>query len=394
MRGLTDAGSSAAQAESGGLQASVAESAGELDRITAAWDALAVSRGLPYCAPAWTLSWWRRADRDDAGLRVVAVRERSRLVGLAPFFFRRRPHGPARYRLLAAGVSSRVEPLAAAGREPEVAAALAAALAATEPRPDVVSFEGVRSASLWPQLIARAWPATRATGVVLERSRPAPTTALRGATFEDWLSARSRNFRGQIRRGRRDLEAAGGRFRISRPDELERDLATFARLHHGRWAHRGGSSALSPPVERMLLDAGRALSEDRFRLWCLDLEGETVCTHLHLAAGGELAWWLGGFNHRWARLAPSLQALATAIEDGIARGERRFDLGSGGQPFKYRFADGEDRLDWVTLLPPSPRRALTRAGRVPARARRVVADRFSKELKTRVRTAVRGRPGA
>src|SRR5271156_4906515 len=38
-----------------------------------AWDALAVTHGRPFCAPAWMLAWWSQARTGDARLRVVLV---------------------------------------------------------------------------------------------------------------------------------------------------------------------------------------------------------------------------------------------------------------------------------------------------------------------------------
>lgn len=372
------------------LETVVVEELAGLDGLRAEWDELAVANRRPYCAPAWMVAWWQAADRPGAELRVLAAFDRGRLVGVAPFYVTSRPGRAARYRLLAAEASPRVEPLAAPGRRGAVAAAFAVALAHADPVPDVLAFDGIPAASPWPRLLADAWPSPGNTRVSVERSRPAPTAALRGITFEGWLASRSRNFRSQIRRARRDLEAVGGHFRVSGSDDVERDLAAFARLHHARWNPRGGSDALSTEVERMLPRVAHELAADeRFRLWCMEVDGEVVCAHLHLVAGGEVAWWLGGFDDRFASLHPSLLALTVAIENGIARGEQRFDLGSGGQPFKYRFSDAEDRLDWVTLLPPMRRRALTLLERAPERMRARAAGVFSKRLKEQVRSVTR-----
>lgn len=395
MSGLSvdPAGAASGRAGGGGpdgstLETVVVDHLAALEGLRAGWDALAVANRLPYCAPDWMLAWWRAAERPGASLRALAALEGDRLVGIAPFYVSRRRGGPARYSLLAAAASPRIEPLAARGRVDEVAAAFASALAGLDPAPDLIAFDGIPASSPWPALLARSWPAHRPTRVSVERSRPAPTAALRDLTFDGWLAAKSRNFRGQMRRAQRDLDGRGGRFRISGPDEVERDLEAFARLHHARWDPKGGSSALTPEVERMLPDAARELaSGERFRLWCMDIGGEVVCAHLHLVAGGEVAWWLGGFDDAWASIHPSLQALATAIEDGMRRGEDRFDLGSGAQPFKYRFADAEDRLDWIRLYPPSGRRPLTLAAQAPAAVRRRISARLSKRLKERLRPA-------
>ena len=64
-----------------------------------------------------------------------------------------------------------------------------------------------------------------------------------------------------------------------------------------------------------------------------------------------LAYWLGGFDERWAACKPSLQVLAGAVQDGIEHGDRVLELGPGGQDYKYRLADGDGELEWLSLRP-------------------------------------------
>jgi CelD/BcsL family acetyltransferase involved in cellulose biosynthesis len=117
----------------------------------------------------------------------------------------------------------------------------------------------------------------------------------------------------------------------------------------------------------MLAQAGRELvALDRFRLWCLDVEGETVSAQLFVAAGGLLAYWLGGFDERLAAERPGLVTLVVAVGDALARGEERVDLGPGGEAYKYRLADSEERLELVSLVPPGPLEPWVR-GRLAAR---------------------------
>jgi CelD/BcsL family acetyltransferase involved in cellulose biosynthesis len=50
-----------------------------------------------------------------------------------------------------------------------------------------------------------------------------------------------------------------------------------------------------------------------------------------------------------------------AIEQAFADGDERLDLGPGAQPYKLRFADGDDPLTWTILMAPGRRLPLTLA---------------------------------
>src|SRR4051812_11172134 len=110
------------------LSGALIEDTDGLEAIRAEWDALAVARGRPYCPPARRPAWWRHVGGSRGRLGVVAAGGQGGLVGFAPFYAEGGPGRPVRYRLMAADVSHRVEPLAAAGAEREVAEAIAAAL--------------------------------------------------------------------------------------------------------------------------------------------------------------------------------------------------------------------------------------------------------------------------
>jgi CelD/BcsL family acetyltransferase involved in cellulose biosynthesis len=359
------------------LSGALIEDTDGLEALRADWDALAVGAGRPYCAPAWMLAWWRHVGSSRGPLRVVAVRRDGDLVGLAPFYAQREGLGrPTRYRLLAADLSHRIEPLAAPGSEREVAEAIASALAEARPRPALVSFESIDAGSGWPTLLARAWPGPGRAALERLWTRPALTIRLEDTTFEEWLQRRSRKFRGYSRRNLKQLEEHGAEFRLARSEEeLERGLAEFVALHERRWVDRGGSVALSGGVEGMLAEAGRELlASERLRLFTVAVDGHAISANLFVAAGGEVAYWNGGFDPDWSHVQPSLRGIESAIRDAIDRGERRLDLGGGTEQYKYRLADGEGELETTLLLPPGARRPLTRLQLAPrALARRARA---------------------
>jgi CelD/BcsL family acetyltransferase involved in cellulose biosynthesis len=353
------------------------------------WDGLAVASRRPYCSPAWMLAWWDHARPDGARLRVVAVTEGDELVGIAPLWVAAGAGRGSRYRLLAGGLSAPVSPLALPGREREVAAAVAEALAGADPRPHSIRLEGQQGAADWPAWLSEGWP----------RRRPwrhsalpvaAPAVSLEGLDYERWLGGKTQNFRQQARRMRRKLEGDGARFAIAGPGEVGAAVEAFARLHGSRWEERGGSNALVTGIEGMLVDAAEELVPlGRFRAATIELEGRPIAVQLLLAAGGEVVYWNGGFDEEFQRYRPAVQALLFAVDDAMARGDHRLDLGPGAQDYKLRMADGEERVDTITLVPRGRSYPLARLRLAPYQARWALSRRLTPEAKKRVRGLLR-----
>jgi CelD/BcsL family acetyltransferase involved in cellulose biosynthesis len=329
--------------------------------IEAAWDALAVEAGEPYCAPGWMLSWWRHAAPAGARLRVAVALDGDALVAVAPFYGERRFGMVEWLRPLAAPVSHRVGPVCRHGAEAEAAAALARALAEARPRPALLTLDGVPAGSPWPRLLAAAWP-RRTLLHRRPRTNVAPVVELDAPGFDAWLAGRSANFRQQTRRARRKLEAAGGAPRRLEGEAAVAALEDFARLHHARWSWRGGSDALDARVEAMLRAAAAALgAHGRLWLWSIEAGGRLVSAHLFVGAGDRAVYWLGGHDAAWDAHRPGLQALVMAVEDGFDRGLARLDLGPGPQEYKRRLAGAADTLEFVSIVPAGPAFPLVRA---------------------------------
>ncbi|MGD9695176.1 MAG: GNAT family N-acetyltransferase [Thermoleophilia bacterium] len=355
-----------------------------------AWDDLATRRRQPYSAPAWMLAWWRHLAPRDSRLAVVAVRDAGGdLVGLAPWYQMRGPGGLSLARLL--GTGHRVEPLAAPGREDEVAAAVAAALGGLERGPRVLLLDRVDARSRWPDLLAGAM-GPRAT-VRRERRVPAPTLATRGRSYEQWLAERSSNFRGQRARARRRLEAAGVTARLVGPDD---DPATTAaalmRLHAARWSSMRRESSLAAGVEGMVRDAAAAMVPGgRMRVWLLERAGRPISAQLFVIGGGEAAYWNGGFDPAEAALRPGFEALAFAVEHAFRQGDARIDFGGGSSEYKDRLADADEPLGPALIICGGADRALTEARLLPGRLRAAAAEgvrRLPPPAQRRVRAAV------
>lgn len=356
----------------------------ELSEWCEEWDALAVRSGLPFGAPGWLLSWWLHVAPVDARLNVVVVQRKGKLVGIAPFFADHSRLGLVRFRPLGGRTSTRVEPLSQMGLRKEVAAAISCRLVESSPRAGALMFEGVSASSPWPGLLSETWPGNLGLWGQAYRELPAPRVGLADSeSFDVWLEAKSRNFRQQMRRSRRQLAKQGAQFRLaSSEEEVERGLRAFIDLHHGRWKKKGGSRALYPAVEKMLAEAaGRLPAPERYRIWTIEIGGRIISAHVFLAAGGVLSYWLGGFDEAYAAQHPSMQTLLIAMEHGWSVGDRVFDLGPGGSAYKYRLADQEDTIQWTIAIPRGTGHLAARLRWLPVHVTRRVQHALPAELR-------------
>jgi CelD/BcsL family acetyltransferase involved in cellulose biosynthesis len=354
-----------------------------LDSLAREWDALAVADGEPQMSPGWIVPWWRHLAPPRAKPRVVAVREEGRLIGLAPFLVDHDVRGRIDYRLADIRIFGRLSPLAAPSREWDVAAAVGAAFAEANPRPDLVALEALPLASPWPVALRDGWPS---------RIRPimsqylvcgCPTVSLRDRSFDDWFAGKSSNFRGQMRRLSRRFEERGGTARMSTAATLKADVEAFVRLHGVRWQGRGDSNlvAFGEPLTPMLCEVGeRLLDNGRFRMRMLQIDGEPISAQLFLAAGTRVLYVNGGWDERFAQLKPPMLGLLGAIEDAFKRGDQILDLGLGEQQYKLRFADGNDPVAWSVLMVPSRRLPLTWGRTTPMLVRSAARDAVKRGL--------------
>ena len=337
------------------------------------------------------LAWWREARTGDARLRVVlALDADGQLAGVGPFFAQVGPLHLAEYRLLAAGFSHRVGPLARPGAEAAVGAVIARGLAAADPPPASVVFEGLDAGDRWPELVAAAWPAGR-TYLRTDVRMDAPVIQL-GADYDAWMARRDRKFRKEARRTARRLEEHGVHA-IMVPARGAAD--ELMRLHNARWRERGGST-IDERAKRVILDAACGLSDEPGRIAVALLDGpdRPVAAELVVRAGGTVAFWAGGFDPAWAPHAPGTQAMLTALADAAEHEVVLADLGGGAHDYKRRLADGRAPLVWCTLFPVGPRYLLIRLRLAPKHVRfglRSLFRRLPPELQRRFRSAVRGR---
>jgi CelD/BcsL family acetyltransferase involved in cellulose biosynthesis len=316
----------------------------ELDRLeefAPGWDELAHACSRPRSSPAWTLAWYRRALPPNTGIWAVIVKDRDAVVGTAPFFVLRTGFGFYRYEL-AAPMLHGVEPLAAPGREREVGETIGGLLASATPVPDIVSLDWGLADAPVAVAMGNGWPMSR-RHVVAGAPFPAPRVIHGGGDFDAWLRQRSTKFRKSLRNDRNRLRAAGFEHRTwSQASDIMDRIPDTQRLYEYRRAARGGSGpTFDTTFAAVVSDAIAHSEEGRIRLSTLERPGQVIASALIISAGHESTAWIAGFDEEWAHCSPTRVNLTLCIEESITRGDEVFDLGSGGQSYKYRLTEDQ-----------------------------------------------------
>lgn len=344
--------------------------------VIAAWDELAVTRGRPYCAPAWMLSWGTEPE-GRSHLRIGLVRERERVIGIIPLIGRPLPPGGgARYELLSSGTSYRIEPLAAPGKQEQVAAAGGELLGSLEPRVGVLSLHGIDPEAGWSEALAAVFPGKGAR-LVRRAALHAPILSFDDAAdYEAWLRTKTRHFRKRALSDKRRFLRTGELKIASTPAEMTRAIEAFVKLHLGRWRGRRRRSHLDhPSMPARLIAASERLGPTRLRASTAVVGDQLVAVDIFVLAGGVAAAWNGGWLESYAALRPGWLSLLSGIEDAIALGIAEVDLGPGAHPWKQRLATRDATVVSDRLLPRLPRSAATYAYLVPEQLREAARRR-------------------
>jgi CelD/BcsL family acetyltransferase involved in cellulose biosynthesis len=347
------------------------------------WDRLAVETSRPFCAPGWALAWWRHAAA-GARLRLVAVRDGDELIGVGQFCAVRR-----RYEALSAHLSPPAGPIAAGGREREVAAAIGGVLTEATPRPAPLRLEDQLGEGIVAGLIPASWPG-KMPWVHEAPPVPLPVVVLGELDFDGWLATKSSKFRQETRRLRRRLDDAGGVFRLVDAGGLDAAIDAFVELNGARWEGRGGSNAVIPGLREMLSAAAASLlPAERLRVYVAEVEGRIIAVNILVAAGREVCGWNSGFDPEWGKFSPSLLLTLHAIAEAIERGEERMGLGPGAGSYKLRMADREDQIGVLTVVPQGRGYLLTRSRLLGVQARAALSRQLSPAAKDKLRRGVR-----
>ncbi len=368
------------------------------------WEALLdrASVSDPTLTPTWQRIWWDVfGPLEGRRLRLIALRDGGRLVGLAPFLLRRHYYVPGvpvrRLELLASGEAQRDEIMseyngvfAERGREVDVARAAVAALRSR----DMGGWDELVMPVLSPDN-PMTYTFHRALGAAGHPSELETQTSASYVTlptsWEAYLVQLSSQSRYLVKRTLRDLETwAGGQvsFEIARTREaFERGRRILLELHAARWGDEvGPGGVFGSPAFLSFHDRIMPWLFERggLELAWLSVRGEPIAALYNFVWNDKTYQYQGG---RRMDLPKSVRAgIAVnvfAIRHAIEVGRREYDFLGGNDRYKEQLSTAQRPLLRIRATrDPLTHFARRCAERTAASAR--VVQRRLKALRARV----------
>jgi CelD/BcsL family acetyltransferase involved in cellulose biosynthesis len=171
-----------------------------------------------------------------------------------------------------------------------------------------------------------------------------PLLPIGGLEWDQFLAARSSNFREQVRRRERKLAREHDiRFRLANHDTLEHDFDTLVALHEQRWGKR--SPTFAGPLLEFHRDFARlALERGWLRLWTLEADGSPVAAWHGFRFAGNDSYYQSGRDPAWDRYRVGFVLLSHTIREAFNDGLIEYRMLRGGESYKNRFASEEHEV--------------------------------------------------
>jgi CelD/BcsL family acetyltransferase involved in cellulose biosynthesis len=311
------------------------EQVASVAEIGPAWEQLAERAGNPYATPLWVEAWLRHVSDAQQPSLWACVRGDGRVAAVLPLVVVRGRY-VRRVRFVGFGAVAEAGPVCA----PEDVEVAARAI------PRILSLLRGWDAFLGEYLAGRGW-ADRIGGRLLGRLG-SPVVRIEWSSWDEYLALRSANFRQELRRKERRLQARGFALkRVVCPEELPGALDALFALHRARWGARA-SPWFSGREQFHREFANLALQRGWLRLRLLELNGRTVGAYYGFRFGS--AEWFHQLGRDPAETeSVGLVLLAHSIREAIAEDAHEFRLGPGPHAYKLRFATHDPGLESVGI---------------------------------------------
>lgn len=308
------------------------------------WRLLAERAGHVFATREWLQAWWRRYGRRGEPLLGVARANGDPAAIVALEIWQR--HGLPILRFVGHGPSDQLGPICGPRADPSAAAATTALMAGVPLRRFVLIAEHVAGDRGFDEL-------TGARPLYRESS---PVVRLGHASWEEFLDARSSNFRQQARKYPRRLAKRGPvSYRLADdPERLDRDLDLLFELHRMRWAGVTTPFLQASGFHREF--AAQALAEGWLRLWFLEIAGTPVAALYGFRFAGAESSYQAGRDPAFESGRVGFVLLAHAIQQALADGMSEYRLLRGGAAYKDRFATSDPGLGTYGLPRGGPAR--------------------------------------
>lgn len=325
------------------LSFSVIQNTPAFSKLKKEWESLLVNSDSNniFLTWEWMHTWWAVYGKNYELALIEARKNDGQLIGIAPFkYFRNRLFTKsARLEFIGDGSDVKTEYLdiiAWKGHESSVKAGVANILNKNYDI-DVVDLKGLLSNNGEYNRMEIDWPFQR----ILRHSK-CPVFEL-PASWDKYLASKSRNFRKKAKEHYRiclrDLRLRV--VRVETLEELPSWMKELRRLHHLRWQGRSVSftseayNFFHTDISRIFLEKGW------LRLFFL-LEGDKPIAGLYcFAYRGVYYYYQAGRDPAYSKYHLGYVLMNLAIQEAIREGARSFDMLTGGEAYKYHWANRE-----------------------------------------------------
>jgi CelD/BcsL family acetyltransferase involved in cellulose biosynthesis len=348
-----------------------------LPQLAAEWDALvSKSSGTIFQTYDWQFLWWKHfASKPQYHLIVVLIREKERLIGIAPFFLQ--SHTMIGFRifrqlkLIGSGLQSKKSPvlsleregpgdyldvIAERGCEDKVADSVSDFLKNNDYLWDEIEFQNLPEDSI---LLNSVLPRMEAPEVEIAKKATdvCPRVTL-PQSIDEYLASLRIKVRRNLRHSYRayfenpeySLEEIGAK------GNVDGALQILSLLHQKRWSAIGYPGLFSDQrFEAMQRDLVKALS-NKGRIWMKILrhQGKPVAARLAFVYNGQVCDYLSGIDRTQQSGSASYSGAGMAvilciIKQAIESKYRIFDLARGDEAYKFDLTSDVPKNYYVTI---------------------------------------------
>jgi len=327
-------------------------------RLKSAWSALYERHTprSPFLAHEWFEAAWRWR-KDSARMRIFACWRAEQLVGVMPLVVDGADESSGRHRrleFLAVPDTQTCDVLADAGDRRAVASAIADELVRRRREWDSISFRHLPRGALTATELREALSRHGLRCEVIQATSN-PWIALE-STWAVYYASRSRRLKKAINLAQNRLAKAGTvalrRLAADQmdPTEIRRWLDRITAISAKSWKNRTGNSLNHDgPNAFLCCLAEQAPCRHWLSIWELSLNEQPVAMELQLVDGGDIFALRSDFDASYDALSAGSHLNRLMLEQLFGRGFRRYLMGPGENPYKYRWADDAEPVATMTV---------------------------------------------
>jgi CelD/BcsL family acetyltransferase involved in cellulose biosynthesis len=295
----------------------------------------------------WQTTWWKHYGAGST-LRIIAVRESDRVVGILPLYLRRIPVAPLLYahelRLVGTGADTSPDylgPLIDPARESAVAAVLAKQLLENGGEWDLLHLTDVCTGMFLDVLVGRL----RAAGVDPDVRVCSSIQVVRlPSSWDEYLARMPGERRRRIGNLRRSaLRKLGAQFQVAQTEaELPAVIDALICLHRKRWDSKGTDMGAfrSTAYKRFHREViARCHQNGWIRLYRIEANRKIAAILYCYRYRGDILFFQTGFDPELEHFRLGQVLLGFAIESAIAEGAEVFDMLKGEYAYKSSWSN-------------------------------------------------------